>query len=111
MEWREIATHKGKYEVSDKGQVRNTKKDTFLATRGLLKSVQLSPYTYPALTPMCQLVAQAFVENPNHYKSIRFKNGIRDNRPSNLEWVKELKKDDVGYTIPDSWYFGFRVQP
>ncbi len=107
MEWKEIQTHKGKYEVSEMGQVRNIKKGSIVSTRGKLKSVQLSPYTYPRLTPMCQLVAQAFINNPNHYKSIRFINGFFDPQKDNLEWVKELKKDDIGYTIPDSWYFGF----
>lgn len=46
---------------------------------------------YDIIAPIDEIVAVNFVPNPNNYDFIRHINGdTLDNRPDNLEWVKEL---------------------
>lgn len=110
MIWKDIESHKGKYQVSDGGFVRNVKTGAILTRRGGKRlCVKLCPYGYPRETPICQLVAQAFIENPNNYRCIRYiaKNS-RNIKADNLEWVESLSPDDWGYEIPDSWFCNFQ---
>lgn len=43
------------------------------------------------IMPIHEMVAKAFIPNPNNYKYVRHKDGnTLNNNADNLEWVKEL---------------------
>lgn len=110
MDWKDIESHKGKYQISDCGFVMNAKTKELLSRKevGKLFTVRLYPYGYPTETPICQLVAQAFIDNPNNYRCIRYiTKDQRNIQKDNLEWVEALNDDDLGYMIPDAWFVNF----
>lgn len=82
------------YSINKLGQVKN------LNTKKFLKGTNLHSYIYVNLTigekrknrAVHQLVAQAFLPNPNNYKIVDHINGDRqDNRVENLRWVTALE--------------------
>ncbi len=103
--WRDIPSYEGVYQVSNIGRIRSVdrtiyinKGDKFYEQR--LSGKLLSPHTirgYHYITlrkgkksyseKVHRCVCLAFLDNPNGYKDVNHKNGIRtDNRVDNLEW-------------------------
>jgi hypothetical protein len=55
-------------------------------------------YTFHSVAKM---IASAFVENPNDYKHLHFKNGVRTSvQASNLEWVEFGGRSEFGALQP-----------
>lgn len=82
------------YSINKLGQVKN------LNTKKFLKGTNLHSYIYVNLTvgkkrknrAVHQLVAQAFLSNPNNYIIVDHINGDRqDNRVENLRWASALE--------------------
>lgn len=82
------------YSINKLGQVKN------LNTKKFLKGTNLHSYIYINLTvgkkrknrAVHQLVAQAFLPNPNNYTIVDHINGDRqDNRVENLRWASALE--------------------
>lgn len=100
----EKAFFKEKYMISNMGRIMS-----FHGKAQHLRTLQVSNYgdlmlmvcekRKKPLTVMVGLeVAKAFVENPNQYKYIRFKDGNKQNcRASNIEWVELTEKMQKQY--------------
>lgn len=79
------------YEVSDIGEIKNTKTGKVLAPKkskdGYLR-VTLSDNGFQKTTGIHRLVAIAFIQNPENKATVNHKNEIKnDNRAENLEWA------------------------
>ena len=87
--WREVEGFNGKYLISNYGSTVGGRKRELLIQYGRkLPSVYLSGMS-SGWYPVCQLVAKAFIDNPNNYKYVGFKNGDkRMSRVTNLEWIE-----------------------
>lgn len=97
--WRTIPGIRDVYEVSNDGRVRSkAKTDTWkLLTAGVTtcsNRLQVKVRTEDGrtvCTSIAKLMATAFLENPNNYRFIRFKDGNVNNLVvGNLEWVATL---------------------
>ena len=101
-DWKEIPGYDGKYVANSKGQIKSYAIKHGFAGKHCdpngIKSqfIGVGEYAFATLsknsqTKRCrvhQVVAKAFVPNPNKYRYINHKNGKRsDNRAENLEWV------------------------
>jgi len=92
-EWRPVVGYEGHFEVSSLGRVRSVKHKPYkvfklqpLRTEYL--QVCLSKGNVRRSKSVHQLVAQAFIPNPENKPQINHKNGIpSDNRVGNLEWA------------------------
>lgn len=87
--WRSIPGYGSKYEVSNKGNVRNQNGallKPFLIHQGYLvvDLCRMGKKTHKRLN---RLVAEAFIPNPEKKTEVNHKNGNKkDNRAENLEW-------------------------
>lgn len=109
--WQPIAGYEGRYAVSDRGRVWSYTKHAALSpnrmTHGYLcVHLYLGGRRNRAVKTIHQLVAQAFIPNPNKCREVNHKNFNReDNSVENLEWV--TRKENVQHALAA----GRRVRP
>jgi len=95
MIWKDLPTYDC-FKVSEYGHVASTfyAKRKMLSTREMdrgMISIRLSANGYDHIQ---DLVALAFIPNPNGYSSVKHKDGnLKNNHYSNLEWVENLIND------------------
>lgn len=95
--WKDIKGYEGLYQVSDKGNIRNIKRNSNLKPTpdadGYLR-VSLSKNNKGKTFKVHRLVAEAFIPNPENKPTVDHINTIRtDNRVSNLRWF--TKKEQI----------------
>lgn len=94
-EWRDIEGHEGSYQVSNEGRVRSLKYGRVKQLKEGTKSigyrfVVLCENAIKELACIHQLVAQAFIPNPNGYTVVHHKDhNPSNNSVENLEWISE----------------------
>lgn len=90
--WKKIPEYEGLYEVSNKGEVRDSKgrvKATYKNNKGYryLSLYYKGKSHHPT---MHRLVAKAFIPNPNNYDQVNHKDCNKDNNTvENLEWCNQ----------------------
>lgn len=98
--WKDIEGYEGMYKVSNSGLIwaypmwRGTRFDDSTLVKMNTDdvysrdAVSFNPNNNHDFSMVSELVAKAFIDNPNNYDSIRFKDGnIKNNDADNLEWV------------------------
>ncbi len=109
-EWRDIKGRVDGYEVSDEGEVRRKGKNHILKpitrrNHHYLKVNLWKKKKYSQVN-VHELVAEAFVDNPNNCKHIVHKDGdFSNNRASNLEW------NDAGCKVTCKWCGKVFIRP
>lgn len=87
---KEVKGYEGLYTIDEKGNVfsiRNNKNIKHIKLKSGYVYVHLCKNGTGQLVRLHRLVAQHFIPNPNGYKQVNHKNGIKtDNEVSNLEW-------------------------
>ena len=90
--WKDVSGYEGKYQVSDRGRVRNALTGTVLSPSRPRKSLRylslpLGPRSNIKTFLVHRLVAVAFLGEPDGRRQVNHKNGdVTDNRACNLEW-------------------------
>ena len=109
--WKVIPGFEGRYEVSDIGRVLSKRTNRPLKPN-VMNHGYVCVHLYSggkqtrAVKTIHQLVAQAFIPNPQGHREVNHKNFLkRDNRVDNLEWVS--RKENVAHAIAA----GRRVRP
>lgn len=91
------------YSISNKGEVRNDSTGRILSrfpVQGYLMVNLTAKNGVKKLLYVHRLVGQAFVDNPNGYKEINHKNGIKsDNDFENLQWCTRSENIRHAYAI------------
>lgn len=117
--WKEIKNYEGYYQISNRGRVKGIvevkkyKEGRILTPwsnhrgRGYLK-VKLIKNGTGKYAYVHRLVAQAFIDNPNHYTEVNHKDeNPKNNTVENLEWC--TRKYNMSYgTIQDRRREAFR---
>lgn len=101
--WKPIEGYEGQYEVSNAGNVRNSKTMNILSKQssgnGYYK-VRLSLSGKVKGDWIHRLVAKAFVPNPNGFPVVDHKDGNkRNNDASNLEWVTQAENSNRAWKM------------
>ena len=113
--WKDIPGFEGSYQVSTLGRVRSVDRKVEVmsltlskgydrTTRGTILTVErdYNGFNYVRMyservkvkRQLHRLVALAFLENPNGYRYVTFKDGNKDNVGlNNLEWTNEKNRD------------------
>lgn len=103
--WKEIKGYEGKYEVSDKGNIRSINYHRMGFTKLLTPRLAHTGYYRIGLSKGCQkktfnvhrLVAEAFLDNPNGYPSINHKDEDKtNNNVDNLEFCSVAYNNNYG---------------
>ena len=97
--WKDIEGFEGKYQISNKGNVRNnTKLMVPQKTKfGYLK-IRLSKNNIAKGYFMHRLVAKSFISNPNNKPQVNHKNGDKlNNTADNLEWMTQAENNKHAY--------------
>lgn len=102
-EWKPVVDHEGLYEVSDCGEIKNTKTNNLLngfLDRGGYKKVLLSKNGKKQLFFIHRLVAQAFIPNPENKPCVDHIDTIRTNNDVlNLRWVSHKENSNNELSI------------
>ena len=98
--WADIITHKGLYQISDLGRVRNNKGQILSQTldpkTGYLR-VHLSKNGKADWYIVHRLVAESFIPNPEGLPNVNHIDEIKtNNRRSNLEWCTQQYNANYG---------------
>ena len=105
-EWKNVIGYEGLYEVSDKGNVRNVRRNTLLKlTKTYYGYIQVNLYKNGIRTGLRvhRLVAQAFLPNPDNLPEINHKDEDKtNNRVDNLEWCDRKYNNNYGDRLEKS---------
>ena len=90
--WTDIKNYEGIYQISNKGNIKNIKRDKYLKPRldtdGYLRVILYKKGIRYKNFQMHRLVAEAFIPNPENKPQVDHINTIRtDNNVENLRWV------------------------
>jgi len=115
MKWRNFSTF---YKVNELGQVKTVARTVGLNKRfcpsKILKPGNCNGYLFICIQEngkkrneyVHRMVAKLFIHNPNNFKQVNHKNGIKsDNRVENLEWC------NASYNCKHSYDILNRVRP
>ena len=114
--WKPVAGYEGRYEISNHGRVKSCKRfrsgkgnaDTLIGERLLVAShdhsgslkVSLRNGSRSQNHSVHQLVARAFIDNPNGYDQVNHKDENKENNyASNLEWCTAAYNNVYGTRI------------
>ncbi len=104
-EWKQI-TYSKNYQVSDLSNIRhiNKNKNIFVNYERLKKTNTRARIYLPIIDNknkgfyLHRIVAEHFLENPNHLPEVNHKNGdFYDNRACNLEWISKI--DNMNHAV------------
>ena len=95
-QWKPIEEFPG-YFISSCGRIYSTKRNKLLNPQrhkqGYLQ-IHLSKDGIKCYRTLHRLVALTFIPNPNNFKTVNHKNGIKsDNRVENLEWASQSQNN------------------
>lgn len=100
-EWKNVIGYEGLYEVSDKGNVRNIRRNTLLRlSKNCYGYIQVNLYKNGIRTGLRvhRLVAQAFIENPDNLPEVNHRDEDKtNNRVDNLEWCTAKYNTNYGH--------------
>ena len=104
-EWKNVIGYEGLYEVSDKGNVRNVRRNTLLKlqkNQGYIR-VALSKNGIKTWLRVHRLVAQAFLPNPDNLPQVNHKDEDKTNNSvDNLEWCDQAYNNLYGTRLEKS---------
>lgn len=96
--WKDICGYEGLYQISNKGKIKIIKDGNIkiLEKKGKRVSVYIVKNNITKKVPVCRLVANHFIPNPDNLKNVGFYDGdMTNNDASNLFWtngrIKGLK--------------------
>lgn len=109
--WKDIKGFEGKYQISNTGKVRSlsylkTKeiRELAICERAAYCMVHLSKNGHVYTKRIYQLVAKAFIENPQNKPCVNHKDGNKHNNcVDNLEWVTHLENNLHAFRILGKW--------
>lgn len=89
--WKPVYGYENLYDISNKGNIRNTKRNKLLHfgknNKGYLLTTLWKSNSQKTFT-VHKLVAQMFVANPENKQQVNHKDGFKENNHAdNLEWV------------------------
>ena len=100
-EWKNVIGYEGLYEVSNKGNVRNVRRNTLLKlSKNRYGYIQVYLYKNGIRTVfrVHRLVAEAFIPNPDNLPQINHKNEDKSNNcVENLEWCTAKYNNNYGH--------------
>ena len=90
--WADIKNYEGIYQISNKGNIKNIKRDKYLKPRldkyGYLRVILCKKGTHYKNFQIHRLVAEAFIPNPENKPQVDHINTIRtDNNVENLRTI------------------------
>lgn len=102
-EWTDIIDYEELYQISNKGNILNKKKDKLMTNTLNIKGylvVKLSKNNKPKQFKVHQLVGIHYVDNPNNLSFINHKDEIKiNNHYLNLEWCDNKYNNTYGTRI------------
>ena len=105
-EWKNVIGYEGLYEVSNKGNVRNVRRNKLLRLpKNYYGYIQVCLYKNGISTGFLvhRLVAQAFIHNPDNLPQVNHKDEDKtNNNVDNLEWCDQAYNNLYGTRLEKS---------